>query len=100
MHFNRDKAGLPIKEPWFGTYYWVEDLSTEMLELWNALASPQMPPPDSMISLPPKNPFVPTNFEIKPTPTDDTNHPLLHCLLNFCITDGKRKVTFSDKKCS
>ena len=76
VQFNRDNAGPPIKEPWFGTYYWVEDLDTEILGLWNALAAPQMPPPESMLSLPPKNPFVPTRFEIKPTPPEDTDQPV------------------------
>ena len=92
VQFSLDKAGPPTKEPWFGTYYWVEDLDIDMVRGWSALASPQMPPQESMISLPPKNPFVPTSFEIRQTPPDDTDHPLLNCSLKFCITVGKKKV--------
>ena len=92
IQFSREAAGPPNKESWFGTYYWVEDLDTDMVRGWSELASPQMPPVDSMLSLPPKNPFVPTRFDIKPTPPDDCHHPLLNCSLKFCIVVGKKKV--------
>jgi Middle or third domain of peptidase_M16 len=93
--FDRHEAGPPKQEPWFGTYYWVQDLDPSLVQLWKNLTGPQLPPPDSMLSLPPKNPFVPSNFDIKPTPPDDCGHPLLNCSLKLCIPVGKRKVCFA-----
>lgn len=92
VKFDRSKTGPPRKEPWFGTYFWIEDLARPMVQQWEELAAPQMPPKDSMLSLPPKNPFVPIQFDIKPTPPDDTDHPLLNCSLKLCVVLGKQKV--------
>ena len=92
IRFNPDEAGPPNTEDWFGTFYWIEDLDHEMVKAWSELACPQTPSPDSMLRLPDKNPFVPTSFEIKPTPPDDTYHPLLNCSLKLCISVGKNKV--------
>ena len=77
----------------FGTYYWAQDIDPAIIQTWSDLSSPEMPPADSMLSLPPKNPFVPTKFDIKPTPPDDCNHPLLNCSLKLCIIIGKQKVS-------
>ena len=92
VKFDQSKAGPPRKEPWFGTYYWIENLDPAVVQKWADLAAPQMPSEESMLSLPPKNPFVPTQFDIKPTPPDDTDHPLLNCSLKLCVTLGKQKV--------
>ena len=96
--FDREAAGSPKKDPWFGTYYWVQDVAPSLLQEWSELSSPQMPPEESMLSLPPKNPFVPSKFDLKPTPPDDTHHPLINCSMKLCISLGKQKV--SCQKCS
>jgi secreted Zn-dependent insulinase-like peptidase len=90
--FDRQKAGPPKQEPWFGTYYWFQDLDINLIQRWKNLSCPQLPPHNSMLSLPPKNLFVPSNFEIKPTPPEDCGHPLLNCSLKLCIPVGKQKV--------
>ena len=46
------------------------------------------------LDLPPRNPYIPTQFELKPLPTDDAAHPLLNCSLKVCITVGKKKSWF------
>lgn len=91
VKFDKTKAGPPNKEPWFGAYYWIEDLDPDMVKQWKDLGSPQMPTEESMLSLPPKNPFVPTKFDMKPTPPDDSDHPLLDCSLKLCVSLGKQK---------
>ena len=92
VKFDKSKAGPPRQEPWFGTYYWIEDLDPVMVKRWSDVAAPQMPAKESMLSLPPKNPFVPTKFDIKAAPLDDADHPLLNCSLKLCVSVGKQKV--------
>lgn len=92
VEFDREKAGPPKKDPWFGTYYWIQDISPALIQEWNDLVAPQMPPKDSGLNLPPKNPFVPSKFDLKPTPPEDTHHPLLNCSLKLGIVVGKQKV--------
>ena len=90
--FYRHEAGPPKQEPWFGTYYWIQDLDPSLIQRWKDLSCPLLPPKDSLLSLPPRNPFVPSNFDIKPTPLEDSDHPLLNCSLKLSIPVGKQKV--------
>jgi nardilysin len=83
----------PSMEPMFETYYWVEDIAEDIITQWSKAAEPRMPPQDSMLSLPPINPFVPKNLELKTLPDDDTDHPLLNASLKLCIGIGKQKVS-------
>ncbi|KAI2493159.1 metalloendopeptidase [Fragilaria crotonensis] len=78
----------------FGTRYWVEDIANETLEQWSNAATPQLPPSESMLALPPKNPFVPEKLALKLLPEDDSDHPLLNSSLKLCISVGKRKSWF------
>lgn len=88
-------AGMPSIEPIFGTQYWSHQIPSNIIEKWASLSEPQLPPTSSLIKMPPINPFVPRRFELKPTPSDDTHHPLLFCSLKICITVKKKKVCFS-----
>lgn len=86
--FDPATAGLPSVEPMFGPRYWSRCIPQILLDKWTQ----SLPPPDSKLSLPPKNPFVPENLSLKALPPDDSHHPLVHCSLKLCITIGKKKV--------
>jgi secreted Zn-dependent insulinase-like peptidase len=90
--FDPTDAGPPQQEPIFGTHYWCQDLSAERLQEWSDLAKPIMPPRDSKLALPHKNPFIPSRFSLKLLPPADCDHPLLNCSLKLQITVGKTKV--------
>jgi nardilysin len=91
--FDPKTAGKPLEEPFFGTHYWCNDISESTIKAWAAAAEPQMPPSESMLSLPPKNPYVPARLDLKPLPPDDSDHPLLNSSLKLCVSVGKRKVS-------
>jgi secreted Zn-dependent insulinase-like peptidase len=57
-----------------------------------ALAEPGLPEID--VSLPPQNPFVPKNLEIKSLPEADADHILLNASLKLCIQSRKKKHWF------
>uniref|UniRef100_A0A7S4IA88 Peptidase M16 middle/third domain-containing protein n=1 Tax=Odontella aurita TaxID=265563 RepID=A0A7S4IA88_9STRA len=79
------------KEPMFEARYWSHPISKEVLKEWSLCASPQLPPTSSHLSLPPKNPYVPTKFETKQLPEDDGRHPLLHCALQVHAHLGNKQ---------
>ncbi len=91
IDFSPTKGGRPVIEPHFGTNYWSHKIPKEMIEEWTKVAEPKLPS-DSQLSLPPLNPFVPQNFQLKSLPADDSHHPLLFCCLKLCISVGKKKV--------
>jgi hypothetical protein len=91
--FDPATAGSPSVEPMFGPRYWSRCIPQLLLDEWTQIGEPQLPPPDSMLSLPPKNPFVPQDLCLKSLPPDDSHHPLVHCSLKLCIMIGKKKVT-------
>lgn len=66
--FDIAKAGPPTIEPRFGTKFWVEPISNDTLQQWSRAAAPQLPEQDLHLDLPPKNPFIPTNLDLKPLP--------------------------------
>lgn len=82
----------PCQEPVFGTFYWYQALSDDLINSWGELSEPQLPPADSMLALPPRNHFVPENLSIRPLPASDCDHPLLNCSIKLQISVGKRKV--------
>eukprot|EP00934_Nitzschia_sp_Nitz4_P008589 Nitzschia sp. Nitz4//scaffold226_size53432//33390//40437//NITZ4_006704-RA/size53432-augustus-gene-0.57-mRNA-1//1//CDS//3329542760//8579//frame0 len=84
----------PEQEPVFGTFYWTDSIPETQLEEWASLVEPQLPPPESMLSLPPQNTFIPTAFALKPLPPADSDHPLLNCCIKLQIPVGKRKEWF------
>ena len=90
--FHPANTGPPQQEPIFGTHYWCQEISESRLQEWLSLAEPKLPPSDSMLALPPKNPFVPGRFTMKPLPPADCDHPLLNCSIKLQITVGKTKV--------
>ncbi len=90
--FEPAAAGPPRVEPMFGARYWSRSIPQCLLSEWADACDPQLPPPDSMLDLPPKNPFVPEKLALKALPPDDSHHPLVHCSLKLCITIGKKKV--------
>ena len=90
--FDPSNASPPSKEPIFGTYYWCQALPQKLLQEWTDLSKPQLPPPDSMLTLPPQNRFVPSRFDLKPLPPSDCDHPLVNCAIKLQITVGKQKV--------
>lgn len=94
--FDVGTAGPPDVEPMFGTRYWRRVVPDSMLRAWTAASSPNLPPHDSLLRLPPKNPFVPESFALKPLPPDDGDHPLVHSSLKLCVTVGKKKVCLVD----
>jgi secreted Zn-dependent insulinase-like peptidase len=81
----------PSVEPWFGTHYWRQDMSSTLIAEWQEAAKPSLPSVSSNLSLPPVNQFVPTNLQLKPRPLDDTHHPLLRCSLKILVLTGKKK---------
>ncbi len=92
--FDMRKAGIPSVEPRFGTHYWKEKISTITMQQWSDASKAQLPPADFPLNLPPKNPYVPSEFDLKPLPPDDAAHPLLHCSLKVCVSVGKKKAWF------
>jgi Middle or third domain of peptidase_M16 len=93
--FVPTEAAPPQKEPFFGTPYWCQALSPSLLQKWVDFANPQLPAPNSMLALPPPNPYIPHNFDLKPLPPSDCHHPLLNCSIKLQIAVGKRKVRTS-----
>lgn len=92
-NFDPAKAGIPNLEPMFGARYWCRSISQSSMDAWTEAYQPELPPPDSNLSLPPKNPFVPKNLALKALPPDDSHHPLVHCSLKICIMVGKKKAS-------
>jgi nardilysin len=90
--FEPSSSPPPQEEPIFGTRYWCQSLSDLLLQEWADLSQPQLPPPESKLSIPQKNSFVPSNFALKPLPPADCDHPLLNCSIKLQITVGKRKA--------
>lgn len=93
IDFSPETAGKPFVEPHFGTQYWNSNIPKNVLDEWSKVAEAQQPPAESKISLPPINPFIPNNFDLKQLSADDGHHPLLFCSLKLCITVGKKKVS-------
>uniref|UniRef100_A0A7S4UXX9 Peptidase M16 C-terminal domain-containing protein n=2 Tax=Ditylum brightwellii TaxID=49249 RepID=A0A7S4UXX9_9STRA len=91
--FSIESLPPPQKEPMFGTKFWSNPISEALLKEWESATSPCLPSDSSLLSLPPLNPFVPTKFDLKPCPLDDTHHPLLHCSLKILDTGKKATVT-------
>ena len=87
--FDIEKAGAPTIEPRFETKFWVEEISPDTLKLWEQESAPHIP--TSELRLPPINSYIPTNFELKPLPADDSSHPLLNCSVKVCIGNGKKR---------
>ena len=82
----------PFREPFFGTFYWYQTLSDDQILEWSKLAEPQLPSAESMLTLPPRNHFVPQDFVLKELPAEDCDHPLLNCSIKLQTSVGKRKV--------
>lgn len=66
--FDKENAGPPMIEPRFGTKFWMATLSSDTLAKWSYAAMPQFPSPDLLLDLPPQNPFIPTQLDLKPLP--------------------------------
>jgi secreted Zn-dependent insulinase-like peptidase len=90
--FDPIQLGEPLEEPMFGTHYWCHDIPDDTLEKWDQAAKPHLPPPTSLLNLPPKNPYIPVNLGLKSLPADDGDHPLLNSSLKLCVSVGKQKV--------
>jgi nardilysin len=90
--FKASEAGTPEIEPMFGTPFWRRQLIDAQIASWSEAFAAALPRPDSLLSLPPKNPFVPDCYALKPLPPDDDDHPLVHSSLKLCVTIGKKKV--------
>ena len=72
-----DPSGItPLQEPLFGTPYWCQNIPNEVQDKWTAISKAQLPPAESGLSLPKRNEFVPTKFELKPLPKVDLDDPL------------------------
>ncbi|KAL9186105.1 hypothetical protein ACHAXT_005343 [Thalassiosira profunda] len=92
--FDRVKAGLPSIEPRFDTKFWEEKISNDVVQLWNDAADGNSSFSVASLHLPPKNPFIPSAFELKPLPADDSDHPLLSCSVKVCVATGKTKAWY------
>jgi len=92
--FDPIKAGKPHIEPIFGTPFWCQLLDNTLVEEWTLCSEPQLPPQNSMLSLPQQNEFIPSDFTLKPLPPADCDHPLLNCSVKLQIPVGKRKEWF------
>ncbi|KAL7498190.1 hypothetical protein ACHAWT_006084 [Skeletonema menzelii] len=89
--FDIKKAGAPTIEPRFETKFWVEAISSSTMKQWEEDSMPQLPNSELALKLPPINSYIPTKFELKPLPADDSSHPLLNCSVKVCIGNGKKK---------
>ena len=89
--FDIEKAGAPTIEPRFETKFWVETISSSIMKQWEENSTPQLPGSELELKLPPINSYIPSNFELKPLPADDSSHPLLNCSVKVCIGNGKKK---------
>ena len=90
--FDPENAELPSVVPMFEAQYWVRSIPVDLLKQWESRHEPKEPQSGSSLALPPINPFVPTQFDLKPLPPDDDSHPLLNASLKLCISVGKQKV--------
>jgi secreted Zn-dependent insulinase-like peptidase len=91
--FDVGAAGNPQVEPMFGTQFWCRRLPQVWLDKLTLASEPGIPNIE-MLSLPPRNPFIPQNLELKPLPAEDADHPLLNAALKLCIAVGKTKQWF------
>ena len=87
--FDATSAGSPQVEPMFGTLFWCSSVPGHLLTKWEQQWD--SPLPTVPLALPPPNPFVPTQLDLKHLPDDDAHHPLLQCSLKLCIAVGKTK---------
>ncbi|KAL7549631.1 hypothetical protein ACHAWF_012904 [Thalassiosira exigua] len=91
--FDMERAGPPSIEPRFGSKFWVEDISEDVIQRWTSAADSHLSVPSELkIGLPPKNDFIPKRFDVKPS--DDAEHPLLNCSVKVCVSVGKTKSWF------
>ena len=90
---NGTLVGQPETEPRFGEIYWSETISSELIERWCKFSKPRLSPTTSLLSLPPIHPYILTNFELKPLPSDEVEayQPVLHCSLKVCIDIGTKR---------
>jgi hypothetical protein len=101
MHLKNelfDSGGPPMTEPMFGTKFWCHEIPSAVVQEWSNAAVAHLPPDSSMLSLPPVNPFIPVDFELKALPADDAHHPLVNCSLKLCISVGKKKVRMMQQR--
>jgi secreted Zn-dependent insulinase-like peptidase len=92
--FDVKLAGEPQIDPMFGTHFWCHEVPQSWMDKLIKCAEPCLPL-IKMLDLPPRNPFVPQNFGLKPFPDDDSDHPLLNASLKLCIPVGKTKHWFA-----
>lgn len=59
------------KEDWYGTSYRIEDLSEELLSKWKNVTL------NENLKLPPRNEFIPTNFDLVPAEEEKSSLPAL-----------------------
>lgn len=85
-----------MKEKWYGTPYFVEDVPTEKLEKWNST------PCHPDLHLPEQNPFIPTKFDLLATPlpdgTKDIKGPKLASKTDFMEVYHKLDKSFKRPK--
>lgn len=91
--FDVVSAGIPQIDPMFGTQFWCHRLPQLWVDRLTEVSQAGSPTID-MLRLPPCNPFVPHNFNLKQFPDDDAEHPLLNASLKLCIPVGKTKLWF------
>ncbi|KAJ3599725.1 hypothetical protein NHX12_033681 [Muraenolepis orangiensis] len=60
-----------LRERWFTTSYSVEDIPEEWAELWKGAL-----PPNHDLHLPEENPFIATDFELRPSDCPNTEFPI------------------------
>ena len=82
----------PQIEPMFGTLFWCQGVSEDLIAEWKQAAAPQQPM--ISVSLPPQNRFVPTRYDLKDLPVTDSRHPLVNSSIKVCTTVGKKKQWF------
>lgn len=72
VEFDPDKAGIPFTEPEFGAKFWCHKIPVKLMESWKIASEPHLPPEDLGLHLPSVNPFIPTEFGLKPLPSNET----------------------------
>lgn len=86
--FTSEGADAPNIEPMMKTRFWCHTLPSDWLDTLEATSQPK--DPTEKIRLPPQNPFVPSNLDLKPLPDTDSRHPLVNCSLKVCTIVGKK----------
>jgi len=92
VSFDPVSCPPPFTEPWFGTRFWCHSFPPEWIKILDELFTANDATEE--LRLPPLNPFIPKNLDLKSLPANDSRHPLLDMPIKVCEQVGKEKHWF------